>query len=213
MSRDENNFRSVTNGAHTRSATPEHEEMGCSSEGSGGRGGAYRLDHGRGGLPHLSVVGGRVPLLETCVRDLWSSRVAHYTHSAVSQIPFCKIPLGVAESFAPGYPAYGFLTSFLACDSWRSLTSERPYLLLGCSIAPRLLTAHIIENWRRGSAAWPASVTSLGREGNSSSLRPVSTVEPIISAIERDEISSGTSIKIPKYQYVGCWLRMLDEMW
>jgi hypothetical protein len=47
------------------------------------------------------------------------------------------------------------------------------------------LTAHIIERWHTGSASWPASVVSPAREGSYCNSRPTTTVEPIISSVER----------------------------
>ena len=47
------------------------------------------------------------------------------------------------------------------------------------------MTAHIIERWHTGSASWPASVVSPAREGSYCNSRPTTTVEPIISSVER----------------------------
>jgi len=72
-------------------AAAEHQKMGSPSQGCGGRCGARRRHHDGGSLPLLSVVGGRVPIMGTRVRETRSCGFAHYASAAIS-----------CTSFAPG---------------------------------------------------------------------------------------------------------------
>src|SRR6516164_2513796 len=92
--------------------------MGSTSQGRGGRRGAQRRDHDRGGVPYLSADGGRITVVGTRVRGPWASWFACDPGSTISQDSSSESPSRRRqarelnfEALAMGYLLLWFLIS------------------------------------------------------------------------------------------------------
>src|SRR5215468_7542248 len=74
--------------------------MGCPPQGCGGCCGARRRHHDRGSLPLLSAVGGRVPVVGTCVRE---ARPCGFAYHAGATVPRTSAAPEVAHTPAEYY--------------------------------------------------------------------------------------------------------------